>query len=48
MTDATFIEFAKRYLHEEASKRCMAAPFKPSFIAEMVLIANKKWKRGER
>ena len=48
MTDASFIAFAKRYLHEEAAKRGMAPPLKPSFVAEMVLIANKKWKRGER
>ena len=48
MMDASFIAFAKRYLHEEASKRGMVPPFKPSFIAEMVLIANKKWKRGEQ
>ena len=48
VTDASFADFAIHHLYVEAKRRGMAPPFKNTFIAEMILIANKKWKAGHR
>ena len=47
-TGASFSDFAIHYLYAEAKRRGMTPPFKNTFIAEMILIANKKWKATHR